>query len=411
MVKESKDLPRFLALGALTALSVGVSATTFRALKPAEKVPPLDGFDGKPPGGKWPFISVIVPSRNEERNLPVLLPTLLQQRYPNYEVIVVDDQSSDTTPQILADFATRESRLKVVHGAELPRDEGWLGKPYAMHQGAQQAEGEWLLFTDADTTHSPLSLSSAVAYALEHDVDLLTILPHSELGSPAERLLMPVAFQGIATFYPSGKVNDPHSKVAIANGQFLLIRRTVYDAVGGIGRVKRKIAEDLEFAKAVKGDGYRLFLADGRDLMSVRMYTNLPELWEGWSKNVVLSFGDNPLVGVGGVLGIVAALGVPPAMLRWTVRTWRRASDSRRPADRVTAVWLGALTTWAIATPLAYRRQLDKMLGLSAGWTLTYPLGVLLFGFILLNSAVRLLLGRGVVWKGRTYAARAGTGT
>ena len=167
-----------------------------------------------------------------------------------------------------------------------------------MYQGAKVARGEWLLFTDADTVHSELSVSSSMAYALRRRVDLLSIGPYPELVTPAERLLMPVAFMGVSTFFPAVKVNDPNSKVAIANGQYIFIRREVYDAVGGIERVKDKIAEDLEFGKIVKSAGYRLYIADGRHLMTVRMYTNLRELWEGWGKNTVLSFRENPIVGV-----------------------------------------------------------------------------------------------------------------
>src|SRR5207248_6770346 len=137
------------------------------------------------------------------------------------------------------------------------------------------------------TRHSPFALSSTVAYAMSHEIDLLTILPFAELGTPGERLVMPIAFMGIGLLHPVSRVNDPGSKVAIANGQYILVRREVYDAVGGAGRVKDKIAEDLEFAKAVKSDGYRLRVADGRPLLRVRMYTNFGELWEGWGKNVV----------------------------------------------------------------------------------------------------------------------------
>ncbi len=402
-----KDSLRFIKLGVATAALVAPSVETFKSLAPADTVPEIDGLsEGPPGGGEWPFVSVVVPARDEERNLPRLLPTLLSQRYPNYEVIVVDDQSTDATPRILADWAGQDPRLRIVEGVELPRHEGWLGKPYAMHQGAQAAGGEWLLFTDADTRHSPFSLSSSMAYALAHKVDLLTILPHAELGTPSERLLMPVAFMGIATFYPPRKVNDPAKEVAIANGQYMLIRREVYDAVGGAARVKGKIAEDLEFGKAVKSDGYRLRLADGRHLMTVRMYTNLSELWEGWSKNVVLSFRDNPTVGLLGVTGLLLSPTLPFVLFRWAWRSLREAKQSRSWSDRVAALWVGALAVAGTALPFVYRRKVDKSLGLPLGWTLTQPVGVALFGLILLNSFLRLITGKGVTWKGRTYAGR-----
>lgn len=404
----SSNILRFLGLGTLTATLSGTTALVFRLQRPPDKVPEVDALREEPPGGgTWPLVSIIVPVRNEERNLPRLLPSLLSQRYPNYEVVVVNDQSTDATPGILAEWVAKDERLKVTQGVELPRDEGWHGKPHAMYQGAKVARGEWLLFTDADTKHSELSVSSSMAYALRHRIDLLTIAPCPELGTPSEKLLMPVAFMGIGTFFPAVKVNDPNSRVAIANGQYIFIRRDVYDAVGGIERVKDKIAEDLEFGKLVKSEGYRLYLADGQHLMTVRMYTNLRELWEGWGKNTVLSFRENPVVGVLGVPSIVLSPTLPLLWLRWAKRSWRTADRTHKPGDELAAAWVSALAVMGTLVPFIYRRRVDRTLGLGVGWTLTQPLGTVVFGLILLNSFLRLITGRGVTWKGRTYASRA----
>lgn len=401
------NILRFLGLGVLTAALSGVTAFVFRLQRPPDKVPEVDALrEGPPGGGSWPFVSIVVPVRNEERNLPRLLPSILSQRYPNYEVVIVDDQSTDATSHIMAEWAAKDGRLKVIKGKELPREEGWHGKPHAMYQGANVALGEWLLFTDADTKHSELSVSSSMAYTLRHRVDLLTIAPFPELVSPSERFLMPVAFMGVGTFYPASKVNDPNSDVAIANGQYIFIRREVYDAVGGIERVKDKIAEDLEFGKLVKSAGYRLYLADGQHLMTVRMYTNLRELWEGWGKNTVLSFRENPLVGILAVPAIVLSPTLPLAWLKWAAHSWRTADRSRKPIDELTAAWINALAVMGTLTPFIYRRRVDRQLGLGIGWTLTQPIGTLVFGLILLNSFLRLITGKGVTWKGRTYANR-----
>ena len=245
-----------------------------------------------------------------------------------------------------------------------------------------------------------------MAYAMSHDIDLFTILPFPELVTPIERLVMPVAYQGIAAFYPASRVNDPNDKTAIANGQYILIRREAYDAVGGAARVKDKIAEDLEFAKAVKGDGFRLRIMDGRDLMTVRMYTNVKELWEGWSKNVVLSFQGNPSAALVSVFGLFA-LTVAPFLLPYlAVRSLRNAARTKSRSDRLAAVWLAAVAGWDVLMPLLYRRRVDKTLGLPVGWTFTQPLGGAIFALIILYSVVRLVTGKGVVWKGRTYAKR-----
>ncbi len=357
---------------------------------------PLGGADA---ARSWPFVSIIVPARNEERNLPILLPSLLAQTYPHdrYEVIVVDDQSTDATPAILAEAAARDPRLHVLQGAPLP--EGWKGKPYAMTQGAAAAHGDWLLFTDADTVHHPAALVSAIADAYANGADLYTINPHLIMGGTAERLIMPIAALGITVTYSPKEVNDPNSPIAIANGQFILVRRAVYDAVGGIAAVRSEIAEDQAFGKLVKHQGYRLFLTVGTELMRVRMYTNLAEVWEGWGKNVVLSMRSEPLNAVrqlaalasGGVLPFVLAAGYGLRLL------------GAQGAARQRLTWSFALSVAQIIPLLLLKRRVDRWLGLPLGWMFTYPVGMALFTIILLNSLRRLLTGQGVTWKGRSY--------
>ncbi len=404
---DNMSKKRLVSLSAATLGSLAGAITAFKTLQEPDKIPPVNALQSAAPGGgEWPFVSVIVPARNEERNLPRLLPGLLSQRYPGYEVIVVDDQSEDATPRILAEWSACDRRLRVIEGAELPRHEGWLGKPHAMYQGANAAKGEFLLFTDADTVHDEQSVSSSVAYALDHDVDLLTITPCAELLSPSERLLMPLAFEGILTLYPPYKVNDPASSVAIANGQYILIKRDVYDAVGGAKRVKDKIAEDLEFGKAVKSDGYRLYLANGTHLMTVRMYTNFREVWEGWSKNVVLSFKENPSTGFFSVVGLLTLTVMPFLLVNWLVRAWREALKSGRKSDRLAAGWITGIAAWNVVLPLIFRRRADRSLGLPVGWTFTQPVGAVIFSLIMFSSLIRLARGKGVVWKGRTYGSR-----
>lgn len=395
--------PRYIGLGALTAGTLWGATLLVQALQPADEVPLVDAILTPPPNGAeaWPFVSIIVPARNEARNLPRLLPSLLGQRYPNFELIIVDDQSTDDTPLILAEWMRRDSRLRVVHGGVLPP--GWKGKPHAMQQGVDSAKGEWFLFTDADTNHSPMSLSSSISHALLNNIDLFTIGPHFELGGIAEKLIMPVAYEGISVLYPPARVNDPQSPNAIANGQYIMIKKSVYNAAGGVERVKGQIAEDLEFGKAIKSDGYKLRMGDGRRLMSVRMYTNLAEVWEGWSKNVVLSFKGNPLQGFLAVQGVMQISLMPLVMVRWAWLAWRTAKKTRAKEDSAYAAWVSALAFAGAFMPLAYRNRIDRMLGISPLWTLTQPIGGIMFILIMASSVWRLITGKGVTWKGRTY--------
>ena len=393
----------WLVLDTATVLG-GAAYATYLFAQHAPEVPLCHEVGPGPLGGtdlaaSWPFVSIIVPARNEERNLPALLPSLLTQTYPagRYEVIVVDDQSTDATPQILAEAAARDPRLRVISGTPLP--DGWKGKPHAMAQGAAVARGDWLLFTDADTVHHPAALVSAVADACDRQADLYTINPDMVLDGPAERLIMPIAALGIATFYSPREVNDPNSFVAIANGQFLLVRRTVYDAVGGIAAVRNEIAEDLAFARVIKGRHYRLCLTAGKALMRVRMYQSLDEIWEGWGKNVVLSFRTQPLNALRQIPALATGGVLPFALLGgFAWQTLRR----RGPARRGAALSLLLALSQAAAV-LGLKRRVDGWLGLGWGWTFTYPLGILLFTLILLDSLRRLVTGQGVTWKGRAY--------
>ena len=227
-------------------------------------------------------VSVIVPARNEEARLADCLRTLVGQAGPGYEVIVVDDDSTDLTHAIAESFPVR-----VIAADPLP--EGWSGKCNAAWSGARVAKGKWMLFTDADTRHSPGSIASGLQEAEDSSADLLSYSPKQEVRGLAERALMPVIFAELATTYPPKKVCDPSSPVAAANGQYLLIRREVYNAIGGHAAVGTAILEDVELAKLAKQAGYKLGFRIS-DVVSTRMYRGFGEMWEGWMKNLALLF-------------------------------------------------------------------------------------------------------------------------
>ncbi len=348
-----------------------------------------------------PFISIIVPARNEERNLPRLMPGLLHMDYPadKYEVIVVNDNSDDRSGEILRQFQAEDARLRVIDGEPLPV--GWAGKPHALVQGAAVAAGDWLLFTDADTVWQPHALLSALYSAEQHHADLFTAAGLLELGSFWERTLMPIAMLGILALYPPDKVNDPNSSSAIANGQFTFIKRTVYDAVGGFGGVKSEIAEDLEFGKLVKSSGYRLWFADGRNLMAVRMYTDLADVWQGWSKNTALAGRDQPAMLGLGIVALVATGIISPALpfVLAGRLLGRLRHHQAQPADTLAL----AQSSFQLGMGLVFVGTAQRHLNLPARYLLTLPLGAAVFAAIILNSLYRILSGKGVSWKGRTY--------
>jgi chlorobactene glucosyltransferase len=354
-------------------------------------------------GPAGPAISVIVPARNEARNIGRCVSALLAQTYTSFEVIVVDDRSTDATAEILAglvpesDGGSRAGQLRVIAGEPLP--DGWAGKPHALVQGVAAAGGEWLCFVDADTFARPVLLAAAYATAQVYHADLFSILTNQQLGTFWEKAVMPIVFSALAFGFPPRYVNDPHRPEAIANGQFILIRRSVYEAVGGHAALRESLIEDKALAEAVKRAGYRLLLADGRDLAETRMYTSLAELWEGWTKNIYLGLQGRPwLLLVGAVMSLTGALLLPGWLVVSLV--WL-AAGGRLPAA---LVCLESLLLWTLV--LRARAGVARALDISPWYAITFPLGALLFASMMLVSTVRVIGGRGVVWKGRTYGNR-----
>ncbi len=346
-----------------------------------------------------PLISVIVPARNEARNIRRSIEALAAQSYQNLELIVVDDGSTDATPQILkqlqeAPKADSSPEITIINGAALPP--GWAGKPHALHQGFQASQGEWLCFVDADTFANPDLIASTYQAATNLGADMLTILTDQELGSFWEKVIMPLVFTALSVGFPARRVNDPQKADAIANGQFILIRRQVYQAVGGHAAVRDQIAEDKALAVLVKGSGFHLVLGDGRELVRTRMYTSLPEIWEGWVKNIYLGMQDRPwLLLLGAITGFVAALVLP----LWTILSLAWVAQG--------GGWIAALVAAESLILWGYllynRNQVNQAMHISFGYGLTLPLGALIFTAMMVTSAYNVYSGRGVTWRGRRY--------
>lgn len=348
-------------------------------------------------------VAVIVPARNEARNIGRCVRSLLAQRHQALDVIVVDDHSTDETAAIVAGLQAdhpRGSQLHLLRAPDLPP--GWFGKPHAAWTGAQHPvarAADWLLFVDADTWSEPLLVNSLVAFAHENKIDLLSIFTRQVLETVWERLIMPHIFYVIAVGFEWRRVNDPADPLAIANGQCILIRRTVYDAVGGHMTVRDAIAEDQQLAEVVKRAGYRLFLADGRRLMRTRMYTSLSEIWEGWTKNAYLGLGERAYILGLAALGAVAA-GIAPFVL--ALSALRRLI--RRPG---LGNALAALETLgALGLILRNRWIAMRELDVPRWYTFTLPVGALLNLAIAFGSWWRVASGKGVTWKGRRYAEK-----
>jgi len=348
-----------------------------------------------PTGG--PLVSVIIPARNEARNIRRCVEAVLAQDYPNFEVLVLDDRSTDATPSILVEMSKAEPRLVVLFGAELPA--GWAGKPHALYQAARSATGQWLCFLDADTFLERNALSAALARADESRADLYTMMTAQIMGTFWERAVLPLVLTALSVGFSPRKINDPKKRDAVANGQFILIKRSVYDAIGGHEALKNQIVEDKAISEQVKWNGYRLVMADGSGMAQTRMYTSLPEMWEGWTKNIYLGLKDRPAMLLLGAFGAFLALMAALFMPLWLLAglAWYTAGGGWAAI----LVFAQAALVWGVL--LVARARVARKMGISGWYALSTPLGAGVFAAMMFASAWKVLSGQGVSWKGRTY--------
>jgi len=353
-----------------------------------------------PPLSNPPLISACIPARNEERNIRTCVEEVLNQDYPNFEVIVLDDRSTDGTSEILRQLATQNAKLQVINGSDLP--EGWAGKPHALYQASASARGEWLCFIDADTFLEPETLSSCYSKAIETQADMFTIMTFQTLGTFWEKTVMPLVMTALSVGFSPRKVNDSKTKDAIANGQFIMIKRSVYDAIGGHKSVKDSIVEDKAISEQVKWNGHRLIVADGTKVTKTRMYTSLPEMWEGWTKNIYLGLRDQKgllwLGAFGAFLAFLASIFLPAWPLLGMLWYFNGGGCM------ALGTMLESLLLWVYL--IQVRAIIALKLEISPWYALTLPLGAGVFGAMMLTSAWRVLSRKGVVWKGRTYQTK-----
>ncbi len=333
-------------------------------------------------GNEKPLVSIIIPARNEEASLATCLESLTSQTEVNFEVIVVDDHSTDRTAEIASSFAG----VRLIEAGPLPT--GWTGKNNALVNGVCHADGKWLLFTDADTVHLPGSLGRAIAEAQEYRVDMLSYSPEQIAVTFWEMAVLPVIFAELARQYPPSKVSDPNSSMAAANGQYILVKSEAYDAVGGHAAIAGEILEDVGLARAFKAAGRRIRFRYAADAVRTRMYRSWPQLRDGWTKNLALLF-PNP-----GRLAVRTLL--------WWALPW------------LFIILIPVLPRWlCFATAMVgFSRNMAKLR--RANFSLTMALlgtlfGMPMFAYLLVRSKRAHAKGT-VTWKGRPYSEQLAAG-
>jgi chlorobactene glucosyltransferase len=349
-----------------------------------------------PTGCTLPTVTVIVPARDETANIGACLRALLAQQYPTerLRIVVVDDDSQDDTAAIVAAMAASDPRITLLAAPVLPP--GWKGKVHACWYAVQAvpADTDWLCFLDADVRAHPLALASAVQLARASTLDLLSLAPRHELGSLAERLIIPCGLYILGFSKDQARIQAPESEEALCTGQFMLVRRTAYQQVGGYARVRDSICEDLDFALLLKRNGHKVRLEDGSAVLVTRMYTGWGTLWPGFAKNLVDMLGGR---------GRTLLTAVSAIVLSWcaVILPLIDGAACHNGSHGACLALLPALLGSAAAFGLHLAGA--RHFGIPWWYGLTFPMGYTAGALIAFDSIRRRLVHR-VEWKGRRYA-------
>ncbi len=334
-------------------------------------------------GPDFPRISILLAARDEAEKMPAALVSLLKLNYPNYEVIAVDDRSTDATGKILDEFAARDARLKAIHVAELPK--GWLGKPHALASAYEKASGEWLIFTDADVHFAPDLLRRAVTYMARERLDHLTLLVRLDLRGFWE----PVALGYLGVIFAMGthpwKTSDAKSKAYMGVGAFQMIRRATYEAIGTHRRLAMEVVDDMKLGKLVKMGGFRSMAAPSEHLMNVRWQEGFGNIVKGLTKNMFAGFSFSAAQALAAMCGVFA-LSVAPVL---------GVIFARGVAQIAAAV--------AVIAAMIFEALLMPRARASRWFGVTHALGALVICYIILRSMIVTLGRGGVVWRGTFY--------
>lgn len=354
------------------------TVVTYRGMASIPSLTAIAPFDGP----EYPRISILFAARDEAEKLPAAIASLLQLDYLNYEIVAVNDRSTDATGKILNEFAARDARLKVIHVKELPK--GWLGKPHALATAHEKVNGEWLVFTDADVQFAPDLLRRALAVVQRENADHLTLLVRLDLRGFWEPVALGYLGACFALMRP-WKTKEPKSKAYMGVGAFQMVRRATYEAIGTHKRLAMEVVDDMKLGKLVKMGGFRSIVTPSEDLVHVRWQEGFGNIVKGLTKNMFAGMEFNAVIAIIGACNLLIVSVLPVLAVIFA----RGAAQIAAAAAVIAAMVFEAL--------LMPRAKASRWFGV------THALGALVIVYIILRSMVVTLGRGGVVWRGTFY--------
>ncbi|MFP4354595.1 MAG: glycosyltransferase [Phycisphaerae bacterium] len=346
-----------------------------------------------------PPIDVIVAAKEEEDNIERCIRGLLAQDYPDFQLTVINDRSEDRTGEIIRSLAEGDDRIRVIEIEDLP--DGWMGKNHAVHVASQQTSRPWMLMTDADCVfESSRAMAIAISHARRVEADLLSVLPRLVTRSFWEHVIQPVCGGVMMIWFHPDKVNNPVKPNAYANGAFILARREIYEQVGGHQAVRDEANEDMRLALNVKRQGHRLRVVRNQGLYSVRMYTGLRQIVNGWTRIFFGTFGTLRRLLISLLAMLLVSLSpwilLPTALAGWAL------------AGGTCWAWASAVAGAALFTQMTVIWRFYGIVEVPRLLCVTYGLGSLMATGLLLRATAKLRKGAKLVWRGTSYATGAG---
>jgi len=342
-----------------------------------------------------PLVSVLVPARNEEHNIRGCIGSLQKQDYPNFEILVLDDNSADTTAEIVRQIAATDSHVRLIRGDRLPED--WAGKPFACHQLAREAKGDWLLFVDADTTHTPHMIRSTLASAIGHNASLLSGFPRQLASSLPQKVAIPLMYFVIMSFLPLWwLLRSKKPRPSLAIGQFLLFPKEAYWRIGGHNAVKSRIIEDVWLGVEITRSGGRHVVVNLAPVVSCNMYRDVGAMWEGFLKWMysVASLSPIALVGL-----MIAAYLLFLAPFYWL---WHEFIMLDSP------IYWRLIVTLQVAIIVFTHWLVNKCFKEHVISAFLHPIGLSFLFAAAIYAACRKVIGAGIRWKDRVYGEESG---